>query len=246
MTMGSRNCPRCGIALDPAWKTFCGSCGAVLAPAPAPAPAAPAPAPAPAASAPPQWTAPTQPAAPQESPAYRPAPPTPPIPPSGPWGATAPQAQPWSGYGAAPKSGGGSNAILFAVVGIAVAAVLIVVIGLVGVIALSSGSPAGSLSLNPSSINCSSTAAVTMTVRLPSSVDGDARVITQLDGQGWGSVVVSEAFVKQANGEWLHTDTTILDTCEGPAGALSAGSHTLKIVDSHGKVLAEGKFTVVP
>jgi hypothetical protein len=100
--------------------------------------------------------------------------------------------------------------------------------------------------MNPSTISCSSTAPVTMTVRLPSSISGDARVAAQVDGKSWGSVVVSAEFQKQSDGTWLHTDTSILDSCQGPDGKLSPGSHKLSITDASGKVLAEGTFTVNP
>jgi hypothetical protein len=260
MTMGSSNCPRCGIALDPSWKTFCGNCGASLAavlsaPPTPPAPPAPVQAPqppAPVAPAAPQWTAPAPPVQPQAYPSYQPAAPQAQpqaqVPPSGQWGATAPAAgqEAWSGYGPAPKAKGGVNPILLVVIGLVVVA-LVVGVGLLGVFAISGGgSGGGSLSVNPSTIKCSSGASVTMTVRLPSSINGDARVATQLDSKSWGSVVVSSSFQKQSDGTWLHSATSSLDTCQGPSGQLSPGSHTLTIVDANGKTLAEGSFTVAP
>ena len=136
--------------------------------------------------------------------------------------------------------------MIFVLIGLLVVVALLVV-GCVGVLAVSSsGSPAGSLSVSPSTINCSAGSPVTMTVTLPSSISGDARVITTIDGKGWVSLVVSSQFTKQSDGTWLHSGSTSLDTCQGPDGKLSSGSHKLAITDSSGKVLAEGTFTINP
>jgi hypothetical protein len=135
--------------------------------------------------------------------------------------------------------------MVFVLAGLLIVA-LVGVIGLVTVTAISNsngGSPAGSINVDPSSFSCSSTSTVKLTVRLAGSVSGDERVIATLDGLTWGSVVVSDQFEKQADGTWLHANSTILDSCHGPDGQLAAGTHRLQVLDSHSKVLADGSFT---
>ncbi|HEX7491446.1 MAG TPA: hypothetical protein VF337_07060 [Candidatus Limnocylindrales bacterium] len=123
---------------------------------------------------------------------------------------------------------------------------LVGVIGFVAVGAISGskgGSPAGSINVDPSSFSCSSSGTVNLTIRLAGSVRSTQQVITTLDGKTWGSVIVSDQFQKQSDGTWLHSNSTILDSCHGPDGQLSAGTHRLQILDSDDKVLAEGSFT---
>jgi hypothetical protein len=130
------------------------------------------------------------------------------------------------------------------VIGILVIA-LVGTLGFVAVTTLTgSGSPAGSLNVDPSSFSCPTTTAVSLTVRLPASVSGSDQVTTRLDGKNWGSVLVSSQFQKQSDGTWLHSGSSSLDTCQGPDGRLTAGTHKLQVVDSHGKLLAEGAFTI--
>jgi hypothetical protein len=186
-------------------------------------PIAPPPAPRPA-------TPPPPPVAPQQEPASSPPP--------------APQPQEWSASAPTAATRRGANRILFVVIGILVIA-LVGTLGFVAVTTLtSSGSPAGSLNVDPSSFGCPTTTAVRLTVRLPSSVSGSDQVTTRLDGKNWGSVLVSSQFQKQSDGTWLHSGSSSLDTCQGPDGKLSAGTHKLQVVDSHGKLLAEGSFTI--
>lgn len=260
MTMGTRNCPRCGTALNASWRGACGACGAPFQEAPvAPAPL--------------QWGNPAPPAQPQAWQGNRPAGPVqqqmrPPMTPAGPvqqqmqeppaappaqprqagpWAAPypagAPQQQPWTGAQPAPRARSGVNPLIFVLAGLLIVT-LVGVVGFVAVNAMSNGGfPAGSVNLDPSSFSCSSTSPVTLTIRLAGSVGGSERVTTTLDGKTWGSVVVSDQFTKQSDGTWLHSDSTILDSCHGPDGQLAAGNHKLQVLDSHNKVLAEGSFT---
>jgi hypothetical protein len=56
---------------------------------------------------------------------------------------------------------------------------------------------------------------------------------------------VSSGFVKQPDGSWLYQDSTATGTWQcGSSGSSSVGSHTERILDSKGKVLAEGKYTL--
>ncbi|HEX7591820.1 MAG TPA: hypothetical protein VF375_07700 [Candidatus Limnocylindrales bacterium] len=166
---------------------------------------------------------------------------------AGPWAAPypagAPQQQPWTGAQPAPRARSGVNPLIFVLAGLLIVT-LVGVVGFVAVNAMSNGGfPAGSVNLDPSSFSCSSTSPVTLTIRLAGSVGGSERVTTTLDGKTWGSVVVSDQFTKQSDGTWLHSDSTILDSCHGPDGQLAAGNHKLQVLDSHNKVLAEGSFT---
>lgn len=262
MTMGMRNCPRCGTALNASWRGACGVCGAPFQEAPV----APAP-PQWGNPAPPQWGNPAPPAQPQAWQGNRPPGPAqpaaqppaqpqmqrppvaPPVQPqqAGPWSAPfpsgAPQQQPWAGAQSAPKARSGVNPLIFVLAGLLIVAVLVVIGGVALSAGSGGGSPAGSVSFSPASISCSSNKAVTMTIKLDGSVGGSERVVTTLDGKTWGSVAVSDEFTKQADGTWLHSDSTILDSCHGPDGQLAAGTHKLQVLDSHNKVLAEGFLT---
>jgi hypothetical protein len=126
---------------------------------------------------------------------------------------------------------------------------VLALVGVMGFVALSvisspsGGSPAGSVNVDPSSFSCSSNGLVTLTIRLAASVDSSEQVTTSLDGTTWGSVIVSDQFTRQADGTWLHANSTILDSCHGPQGQLSPGTHRLQILDTNDKVLAEGSFT---
>src|ERR1035437_9609324 len=247
MTMGMRNCPRCGTALNASWRGACGVCGAPFQEAPV----APAP-PQWGNPAPPQWgnpappaaggpgNQPPRPASPAPPPAAQPQMQRPPVAPpvqpqqAGPWSAPfpsgAPQQQPWAGAQSAPKARSGVNPLIFVRAGLLIGAVLVVMGGVALSPGSGGGSPAGSVSFSPASISCSSNKAVPMKIKLEGSGAGRERVVTTLDGKTWGSVAVSDEFTKQADGTWLHSDSTILDSCHGPDGQLPAGTHKLQVL----------------
>jgi hypothetical protein len=96
---------------------------------------------------------------------------------------------------------------------------------------------------SPSTITCGQ--AYTLVIRLPASVKSSDRVPVKYDGITKGTQTVSSGFVKQPDGSWLYQDSTGAGTWScGSSGSSSVGSHTETIVDSSGKVLAEGKYTL--
>src|ERR1035437_1907703 len=173
MTMGMRNCLRCGTALNASWRGACGVCGAPFQEAPV----APAP-PQWGNPAPPQWGNPAPPAQPQAWQGNRPPGPAqpaaqppaqpqmqrppvaPPVQPqqAGPWSAPfpsgAPQQQPWAGAQSAPKARSGVNPLIFVLARRLIVAGLGVCAG--GALSAGSGGgfPPGRGSLRPPTLTC--------------------------------------------------------------------------------------------
>ncbi|MGD0247506.1 MAG: hypothetical protein ABSB75_00480 [Candidatus Limnocylindrales bacterium] len=163
------------------------------------------------------------------------------------------QPQAYPGYApgyapAAPARSGINPAILVLIVGLFVVAALVGVGVLIAVSGGKSGGTTekGSVSIDPSTFSCSANATVTLTVSLPAALSGDDRISTKLDGTSWGDVKISNQFDKQSDGTWLESHSSILNTCQGPKGKMSDGSHTLQIVDVQGHVVAETTFTTTP
>jgi hypothetical protein len=69
----------------------------------------------------------------------------------------------------------------------------------------------------------------------------------QADGVPMYVNAVSESFQKQSDGSWLYANpSTASSSCQGASGPLSMGTHTIRILDLNGRVLAEGSFTLTP
>ena len=275
MTMGFGFCANCGTPRLAADQKFCAVCGSGLAPTapPAPAPVAPPapPAPvkvAPAPPAPEVEAAIPAPPAPDASAVEAPAPPPP-------W-ASAPVAPPpappaWSPppappvyqaptYQAAPAAPGapvaaGAGFKLTPKILLIGVVVLAVIAGAIYYMNMSSSS--GGLTFNPSTVSCSKPVAFTTTVHLASSVKGTDKVTITLDGKPLQTSAVSEVsdIVHQSDGSWTSTSTTTLDQVQtvcaagGSAGGiniLTPGVHTMQFLDSAGKVVASGSYTVTP
>ena len=100
----------------------------------------------------------------------------------------------------------------------------------------------GSLKVQPAKFDCSDTSTqVTMTILLPAAVEASAEITAQLDGEAGSTEVVSDNFKQQSDGRWLSTDTqSASDLCS----AYGSGSHTFGVLDSNGKVLAQGSFMI--
>ncbi|MGA3057261.1 MAG: hypothetical protein ABSE70_04390 [Candidatus Limnocylindrales bacterium] len=121
-------------------------------------------------------------------------------------------------------------------------------IGAVGYFAfLSHGAP-GSITIVPSTYSCSSSQQVAATVKLPASVKDTDQITIQLDGAVLGTVPVSSMVDKQADGSWLKTTTqTGSEGCSNATGGkLSIGTHTMRLIDAKGNLLAEGSYTLTP
>lgn len=99
-----------------------------------------------------------------------------------------------------------------------------------------------SASLSPSSFSCSGPSVqVTMTVRLPGSLQGSDMVTSEVDGMKGDPERVDKGFKKDGS-TWLSSDTVPSSTlC-----LLGTGKHTIRALDASGKVLVEGSWTANP
>jgi hypothetical protein len=140
---------------------------------------------------------------------------------------------------------------LLAIGGIALAVIVAVVVY------MNMNSSLGGITFSPSTVSCSSPVVFTATVRLPASVHPGDTITVMLDGKTVTSNPISadSSTVRQADGSWISTDTTSVDSMQllcasgGSAGGfdiLTIGTHVEKILDSNGKVLAQGSYTVKP
>jgi len=222
----------------------------------APAPVAPPVAPPP---APPAWSVP---ATDQGAASAPPAPPAWSQPPAAPayQPAPAPVYQTPPAYQAAPTAPGAPAAaragfkitpqiLLIGVV------VLAVIVG--AFLYMNQSSGLGSLTFTPSTVSCSKPVAFTTTAHLPSSVKAGDKVTITLDGKPVTTSTVSEVsdMIQQPDGSWTSTSTSDLATMQamcaegGTSGGfniLTPGNHTMQVLDSTGKVIASGSYTVTP
>ena len=133
---------------------------------------------------------------------------------------------------------------------LAIGGVLVVAAVVAAIVFMSVISSSGGITFSPSTMSCSSSAQVTATMKLPSSVKDSDQVSYQIDGNkiAFSTFTVSDEFTKQSDGSWLSTTTSAAGlNCSGLSGsALSMGTHTIAIIDANGKVLAQGSFTLTP
>jgi hypothetical protein len=100
----------------------------------------------------------------------------------------------------------------------------------------------GSITFSPSTFPCAGETR-TMTIHLPSSVRATDELSFQVlpDGVTDHMDPPLAGFMQQQDGSWLLSGSTS-DTAVAECN-LPIGSHTLRVLDSTGKVLAEGSFT---
>jgi hypothetical protein len=136
----------------------------------------------------------------------------------------------------------------------------IVVVAIIAVLALvgSMSGGTGSISFSPSTVSCSSPVTITEIAHLPSSVHPGDTITEVWDGQTMGSGAIQNegsggSTIQQADGSWTMTATYdgsgIQTICSGDTSASGAahftiGTHTVQVLDSTGKVLAQGSYTV--
>jgi hypothetical protein len=133
----------------------------------------------------------------------------------------------------------------------------IVIVAIVAILLLvnANSGGAGSITFSPSTISCSNPVGFAETIRLPSSVHAGDAVTDMVDGR----VLTSGPLVgmtQQADGSWVIFITTsqasMQSACvSGGASAvghymLALGTHVERVLDSSGKVLAQGSYTVTP
>ena len=209
---------------------------------------------------PPQWAMP--PAAPPETQPIAPPPPwampqagspapvagpfsVPPIPPAYPAGP--PASYPGAPMPAQPgapvptRAGGKISPRILAVGAIA----LVVIVA--AVVYMNMNAKSGSISLTPSSFSCSSSAQVMAVMRLPSSLQATDQLTYQTDGVTESTDTVDNTFSRQGDGTWLFSRSTNASSlCSGSSSGATVGTHTLRILDASGKILAEGSYTLTP
>jgi hypothetical protein len=171
---------------------------------------------------------------------------------------------PWPEPAPAPRASHLSSA-LFVLVG---AALVLAAIAAAGVYFLSSAPKPGGITFEPSTVDCSSPPAWTATIVLPASlVSGDA-ISLRWDGKTYDPSTLregghidglrgSDTWLQLTDGGWAGTYTTAANwtyaACIGSEGAewagdrstFSVGSHDFEILDSSGKLVASGTYTVV-
>ena len=115
----------------------------------------------------------------------------------------------------------------------------------------------GSLTFTPNKVSCDLPVDFVMTMVLPSSVKAADSLTEMFDGKVINSFVVSDdaTIIAQPDGSWLSTSTspadTMITTCaagglnDSGVAVLTPGTHTVKMVDDNGKVLAQGSYTVL-
>ena len=129
---------------------------------------------------------------------------------------------------------------LLAIGGIALAVIIAVVY-------MATSSKSGSITFTPSAFSCSSSAQVATVISLPSSLSATEKLAWQIDGVTQTSYPVTYNFKQQTDGTWLFTDTSAASShCQGSSAPLSMGTHSIRILDVSGRVLAEGSFTLTP
>jgi cytoskeletal protein RodZ len=102
----------------------------------------------------------------------------------------------------------------------------------------------GSVTFTPSTVSCSSTQSMTLTIRLPASLQGSDELTLKGDGEVKGSFILDESKLeRQSDGTWLVSELYDYGAC-GTSGAV--GTHTFTILDANGKVLAEGSYILTP
>ena len=129
---------------------------------------------------------------------------------------------------------------------LAVGAIALVVI-VAAVVYMNMNAKSGSISLTPSSFSCSSSAQVMAVMRLPSSLQATDQLTYQTDGVTESTDTVDNTFSRQGDGTWLFSRSTNASSlCSGSSSGATVGTHTLRILDASGKILAEGSYTLTP
>lgn len=140
--------------------------------------------------------------------------------------------------------GGASPVILFGL-----GLLLVVALGVGAYFLFFSGG--GSISFTPSTFSCSNPTSLTITMKLPSSVKSGDMITSVSDGAKSSPTTVENGkFTKQSDGTWQNRQTvdaaSMATVCQYPDAGFGPGKHTFKVLDSSGKVLAEGSLTVNP
>jgi hypothetical protein len=114
------------------------------------------------------------------------------------------------------------------------------------------------ITFTPSTLSCSNPVTFTTSAHLPASVKLGDTITIMLDGKSAGPSTISTSgsdVTQQSDGTWLvvtKTDSSSMKSlCDaggtsGGFNVLTPGTHTMQVLDSTGKVLAQGSYTVNP
>ena len=114
----------------------------------------------------------------------------------------------------------------------------------------------GSITFAPSVLSCSSPVDMIVTIVLPASVQSGDSISESLDGHSSGATPVTEGgtTTHRADGTWIDVSTSTAESMQTDCsrggqnssgiGVLTAGSHSVRIYDSLGNLLASGTYTV--
>jgi hypothetical protein len=197
-------------------------------------------------AAPPPWA---QAATPPPPPPTAWAPPAQPAPPPGAYpaafqavAAPDPAGVPGAPSASAPSAGGFKvTPKLLAVVGIAVAVVAVVVY-----LAMGSSKSSG-ITVTPQTFSCSSSMDVMSAIKLPSSLRSTDVMVVTVDGEVQRTTTVGTYMNPQSDGTWTRESvSSASDACQGVNGQIKTGTHSVRIADLNGRVLAEGTYTTTP
>jgi hypothetical protein len=102
----------------------------------------------------------------------------------------------------------------------------------------------GSVILYPETLSCSGAAVdLNLAIELPGSISGSAMISPAIDGIAGDSQSVDSVFTRTTDGSWFETETI---SSTKLCGELATGSHTVGVLDSSGKTIVEGTFTLEP
>jgi hypothetical protein len=117
-------------------------------------------------------------------------------------------------------------------------------------------STTGSITFEPSVLSCSNPVDMVMTTVLPASVNSGDSISETIDGHSTGGGPVTEGgtTTHRADGTWIDVSTSTAESMKSDCArgglntsgleVLTEGSHTLRISDSLGNLLASGSYMV--
>ena len=128
---------------------------------------------------------------------------------------------------------------------LAIAGIVLAVV--VAIVYVTMGSKSAGISVTPSSFSCSSSIQVASAIKLPSSLRATDTIVLTVDGAVQNTTTVGAYMNHQGDGSWTREQpASAHDACQGANGQLSMGTHTVKILDVGGHLIAEGSFTLTP
>ena len=154
-----------------------------------------------------------------------------------------------------PPSRTGISPLFWAVGGLAIVAIVAVVVFVAVTGQPGGASNSGGITFTPSTLSCSNPAPFTWATRFPASLKIGETLSLVIDGKtlSTGSVNAGyEGYVQQPDGSWIMSNS-FNASWSGDCGHvmngvvdLTTGNHIVQIVDSNGKIISQGSYTVNP